>query len=398
MKFSKKDCIRLLWKFGEITAEVVDDALVEHIRVSNPTPATTLLGFSFGKLDYFVLFDDALNDDLDYAREQILRIYPNSRPEIVAQKADIGGFFRGKAAYLFRGEILKKRLDILTAERFTDVSRSQIVKLIKQGKTIVDGKAILVGKTMVPVDAEIELVTGKVAAKLPEIPILFENNNVLVIDKPAGVLSHAKNDEQADETLVDFLESRVNEKLLETEFRTSRTGIVHRLDRGTSGVMILAKNAEAMTMLAKQFNERKAKKTYLAIVMGKPKLDAAMIDIPIARNIKKPTTFLAHNDGRSARTKYKILATNGKSSLLELKPQTGRTHQIRVHLAFIGAPIVGDFVYNKKYADEPRPLLHAERLEITVPTDTGNERMTFVAELPDDMKQFLVEQGLEYAG
>lgn len=395
MKFSKKDCIRLLFGFGEITDEVIDDGLLQHILVKNPLKTTTLLSFSFGKQDYYTLFDADLSDDLASARNQIRKIFPNADPELVPGKNDLGGFFRGKIVYLFRERVSKKRLDILATERFPDLTRSQIVKLIKNGEVNVDGQAVRVAKTLVSTDAEIAVNSSQPITDLPDIPVLFENKNVVVINKPAGILSHPKDGPNSGQTLVDFLEQRIGPDLLASEFKTNRTGIVHRLDRGTSGVMIMAKTPEAASYLARQFAERKAKKTYLAVVHGQPKLPKAVIDVPIARSIKSPTTFLANANGKPAQTVYETLDSNGNFSLLCLKPKTGRTHQIRVHLVYVNTPIVGDFIYNKKQIRE-RPFLHALELEITVPSDDGkNVRQTFHAPLPDDMKEFLELEGLD---
>jgi len=399
MKFTKKDCIRLLYGFGEITEEIVDDEFLKDISVKNPIPTTTLLGFSWERIHYYALFDTDLNDNIERAKEQIFKIYPNSDPELVAGKDDLGGFFKGKVVYLFRERITKKRLDILASEQFPDISRSQLVKMIKNGEVKVDGETIDINKTLVSNDAKIEITRSQEGEKLVDIPVIFENENVVVINKPSGVLVHNKDGGGfVGETLVDFLEERIDEELLETEFKTNRTGIIHRLDRGTSGVMILAKNPETASFLSRQFADRKVKKTYFAVVHGHPKINKAVIDVPIARNNKAPTTFLANPDGKPAQTIYEVVSANDNFSWLKLTPLTGRTHQIRVHLAHINTPIVGDFIYNKEQIKE-RPFLHASELEITVPKDDGqNERMSFRADLPDDIKEFLGLEGLEDAG
>ena len=164
--------------------------------------------------------------------------------------------------------------------------------------------------------------------------------------------------------------------------------LVHRLDRDTSGVVILAKNEATRTMLRNQFQDRKAHKTYYAIVDGHPKLDEALINLPIARNLKHPTTFMVDVKGKPAETYYKVIKKNDKYSLIELKPVTGRTHQLRVHLNYIGCPIVGDRVYNEK-SKADRLMLHAANLEITIPGEDSNVRKTFSAELPKSFNELI---------
>ena len=159
--------------------------------------------------------------------------------------------------------------------------------------------------------------------------------------------------------------------------------IVHRLDRDTSGVIIVAKNPSTKSKLQKQFAERKTHKCYYALVVGHPKQPHAIINVPLTRNLKKPTTFIADKDGREAITEYKVIASNDRFSLVELKPRTGRTHQLRIHMAHIGTPILGDPVYNPKSPKADRMYLHAYSLEITIPE---GQRMTFTALLPESFR------------
>jgi 23S rRNA pseudouridine1911/1915/1917 synthase len=163
---------------------------------------------------------------------------------------------------------------------------------------------------------------------------------------------------------------------------TNRPGIVHRLDRATSGIIIMAKDSATKRLLQKQFQDRKAHKTYLAIVKGTPKHPEAKIDLPIGRNPKKPSSFRVDAKGKPAQTSYRVLASNGAFSVLELKPVTGRTHQLRVHLAYIGCPIVGDTLYDGCKSPIGRMCLHALSLEITIPPSL---RTTFEAPMPSDM-------------
>jgi 23S rRNA pseudouridine1911/1915/1917 synthase len=161
---------------------------------------------------------------------------------------------------------------------------------------------------------------------------------------------------------------------------------VHRLDRATSGVIIAAKSSESLKYLQKQFSQRRTKKTYYAVVEDWPEQDDALIDATLLRNPKKPQTFKVGAGGKPAQTEYKVVKKFEKSgqkyTLLELKPVTGRTHQLRVHLAYIGHPIVGDAVYGKAGG---YTYLHAARLEATLP---GGERKVFEAPLPKIFKEF----------
>ena len=193
--------------------------------------------------------------------------------------------------------------------------------------------------------------------------VIYEDDDVVVLDKPAGLLSMAKGEYCPENTLEKY------------------GLLVHRLDRDTSGVVIMAKNPDVQKSLRRQFQDRKTKKTYYAIVAGRPKLDEARIDLPIARDLKRPTTFRVDASGKESETFYKVLKSNDKYSLVELKPTTGRTHQLRVHMKFLGHPILGDVVYDGDKAD--RLYLHANKLEITLP---GGKRSTFEAPLP---KEFL---------
>jgi 23S rRNA pseudouridine1911/1915/1917 synthase len=221
---------------------------------------------------------------------------------------------------------------------------------------------------------------------LPEeidLPILYQDKNVIVIDKPAGVLTHSKGSMSTEGTVASFISPLINSY----ELLGNRAGIVHRLDRATSGVIITAKNAETMKYLQKQFSQRKTKKTYFAIVEGWPEPESALIDAPIERNPKKPQSFRVGSSGKTAQTEYKTIKKiekNGqKYALLELKPVTGRTHQLRVHLTYTKHPIVGDSVYAKA---GDKMYLHAYSLEITLP---GGERKVFEATLPKIFKEFL---------
>jgi 23S rRNA pseudouridine1911/1915/1917 synthase len=208
-----------------------------------------------------------------------------------------------------------------------------------------------------------------------DIEVLYEDKDCVVINKPVGLLTHSKGAFNPEPTVASWLSGRLS------GMSGERAGIVHRLDRATSGVMICAKTPEALSWLQKQFSTRNVKKTYVAIVEGELTLPEAIIDMPIERHPKKPQTFRVGSNGKPAVTAYKVLKTSSTRSLIELKPSTGRTHQLRVHLAHIKHPIVGDTFYKSPSAD--RLFLHALSLEITL---LNRERKTFTVPLPKEFK------------
>ncbi len=282
----------------------------------------------------------------------------------------------------------KFRLDHLLVEKYPEYNRSSLQTFIKQGFVNVDGQIAKKANEKYEKSADIQLNLPISEQKLPKIPIIYEDDNVLVLNKPAGLLSMAKGEYCPEPTLENY------------------GLLVHRLDRDTSGVVILAKNPETQKLLRKQFQDRKTHKTYLAIVEGRPKLDEALIDLPIARNMKHPTTFLIDQNGKPSQTYYRVLDTNDKYALLELKPHTGRTHQLRVHLRHLGTPILGDPVYgsegvisknkaNKSSVEkssEHRLMLHAKSLEISIPDPNHpgqNLRQTFTAPTPPEFTEIM---------
>lgn len=287
------------------------------------------------------------------------------------------------------------RLDVYLAKAHSELSRSTLKSLILSGHVTVNNQVVVKPAQEVGY-------ADNVAVDIPEAvdfteqindfgknDVIYMNDNVVVVNKPAGLLTHAKGGLASEFTVADYIRSIFNPQELAADQTNNRLGIVHRLDRATSGVLICARNLSAQHFLQKQFSERKAHKTYWAMVKGVPEHMEAQINLPLARNLKKPATFAVNGKGKSALTNYRVLAIyNDNTSLLELKPLTGRTHQLRVHLSYIGHPIIGDPVYgNGKFGD--RLLLHARELEITVPTDNGNNRMTFRAELPTDFARII---------
>ncbi|MBQ3294034.1 RluA family pseudouridine synthase [Candidatus Saccharibacteria bacterium] len=262
------------------------------------------------------------------------------------------------------------RLDHLRVERFSDYNRSSLQSFIKSGFVTVDVEIAKKPNQKFEKSARITLNLPEKKAEKPTLKPLFEDENVIVLEKPAGLLSMAKGEYCPESTLEDF------------------GLLVHRLDRDTSGVVILAKNPSTQKMLRKQFQDRKTHKIYYAIVEGTPKLPEANIDLPLARNLKHPTTFQVDPSGKASKTYYTVLKSNGKFSLLEQTPDSGRTHQLRVHLKYLGTPILGDPVYGSG-KKAPRLFLHAGSLEITIPGTPNNQRKIFVSKLPKEFDDVL---------
>ena len=258
----------------------------------------------------------------------------------------------------------KVRLDILMKEIYKSYNRSSLQKFIESGFVTVDGEIVMKPNAKFARGVKIDLKVPEIIKNADLKPeVIYEDENVLVVNKPSGLLSEAKGEYCPERTLADY------------------GFVAHRLDRDTSGVMILAKSEEVQKFLKKQFQDRKVHKIYYAVVPGVLKMDEARIDLPLLRDLKRPTTFRVDANGKPAETFYKVLKTDGAHSLVELRPTTGRTHQLRVHMNYLGHPIVGDVVYGGEKAD--RLMLHAGSLEITLP---GGVRKVFEVPMP---KEFL---------
>ncbi len=289
------------------------------------------------------------------------------------------------------------RVDKHLANLFPEYSRSALAKLFTLKLIKLDGQPIQPGHKLRP-GTEVEYDLGPLQEK-PEVidlPIIYEDSDVVVVNKPSGIISHARGKFWQEASVASFIRHHVTknlptQKTADTIFTTDesdsgqaiRAGIVHRLDRATSGVMICAKNSQTLSFLQKQFSAREVEKTYIAVVKGAPKLDSAIIDAPIARNTKDPKRFMVSATGKSSQTKYSIIDQTNGCTTLQLTPRTGRTHQLRVHLQYINLPIVGDDLYGGEAYE--RLLLHAHQLTITLPD--GNKR-TFTAPIPELFSQF----------
>lgn len=272
------------------------------------------------------------------------------------------------------------RLDIYAATYWPERSRSQWQKLIREERVFVNGSAVTDVSYALDEDDEVHVKAPKPPVLTGDIEVLYEDDDVLVMNKPSGTLSHAKGLTPEEFTVADFVRRHMH-----AADDSIRPGIVHRLDRDTSGIIIAAKHDEAKSFLQTQFQSRKAKKTYLAVLGGTPVQSRAKIDIPLARNPKRPSTFRIDPKGKSAQTVYSVIASAEKFSFVELKPITGRTHQLRVHMAYINTPIVGDVLYGGEKSPIGRLCLHAYKLEITLPNRTRRE---FVAPMPYDLQEF----------
>ena len=279
------------------------------------------------------------------------------------------------------------RLDAYMAEYWPENSRSTWQKYIEAGRVKVNGQMIISVKFLVREDDEVSYdQPAALSFEGDTLPVIYEDDHVLVIDKPVGILTHAKGAVTEEFSVAEFVRPRMNEL-----DETNRPGIVHRLDRATSGVIIVAKDSQAKHLLQKQFQDRKAHKTYLAITESTPKLLEAEINLPIGRDPKQPSRFRVDAKGKPAVTYYKVIESfsNGQS-LIELKPHTGRTHQLRVHLAYIGAPILGDPIYGNG-KPQKRMYLHAKELEITIPGDNSGQRKIFSAPIPIEFTNLIEE-------
>lgn len=272
------------------------------------------------------------------------------------------------------------RLDQYLVTKIPELSRSSIKKLCDSGKVLVNDQQKPT-KYKVKIGDEIKVYFDpKELDEIPKIdlPILYEDEDCIVIDKPSGVLTHSKGAFNPEATIATFIRDKI------TDIDSERAGIVHRLDRGTSGVIICAKNKKSLDYLQKQFAERKTIKKYIAIIEGEITPIEAIIDMPIARDIKNPKAFCVKTNGKNAITGYKVLKQNLGYTMLELTPKTGRTHQLRVHLAHQKHPIVGDDLYGGKPFN--RILLHAK--ELTISLQSGDLK-TFVSELSKDFTDII---------
>ncbi|MGB9813097.1 MAG: RluA family pseudouridine synthase [Thermovenabulum sp.] len=284
----------------------------------------------------------------------------------------------------------KKRLDVYLTEKLKETSRSYIQKGIEEGWIKVNGKQSKPNYKVKKGDMVIaEIPEPKKYSIEPEpipLDIIYEDKDIIIINKPRGMVVYPAPGNYSG-TLVNAL--LYHTKDLSGINGILRPGIVHRLDKDTSGVMVVAKNDRAHRNLVVQFKEKKVKKTYLALVFGVIVEEKATIDAPIGRHPIKRTEMAVIEDGKKAVTHFKVLERFKDYTFLELNLETGRTHQIRVHMSFIGHPIVGDPIYSKKKNpfNIKGQALHSFRLGLWHPST--EKFMVFEAPLPEDLKQIL---------
>jgi 23S rRNA pseudouridine1911/1915/1917 synthase len=311
------------------------------------------------------------------------------------------------------GEFAGQRLDQFLASRLTEVSRVRVQQLISQGKITINGKIAksslrLRGGEEIAIRGQVELPPLRAFAEPIPLEVVYEDSDLAVVNKPAGMAVHAgsgKNDAGSKGTLVNALLHRFG--TMSAAGGELRPGIVHRLDKGTSGLIVVAKTDAAHRALAGQFAARRVKKTYLALVHGWMKQAQGTVNTPINRDRVRRARMTTRRGvggkpGRAATTHWKVVTRIegpwGKFSLLEVTIETGRTHQIRVHLASLGHPVVGDTLYgaprNLGYGETAslgRNFLHASALQFQHPTT--QETLAFKRPLPDDLAEFFHRMG-----
>ncbi len=284
-----------------------------------------------------------------------------------------------------------KRLDIYIAENFNELSRTMIKKLIESNNILVNDKSEKVSyKVQANDNISIDIPEAKeTKLKAQEIPldIIYEDSDIIVVNKPKGMVVHPANG-NPDGTLVNAILA-ICKNSLSGIGGELRPGIVHRLDKDTSGLIIVAKNDNAHINMSEQIKERNVKKTYIALVRGNVPEEEATINMPIGRSTKDRKKMAVTKNGKQAITHFKVLKRYSKYTLLEIKIETGRTHQIRVHMAEIGYPVVGDAVYSngKNEFGIEGQMLHAYKLEFMHPIT--NKHMELTAPLPQYFEEIL---------
>ncbi|MFO8102157.1 MAG: RluA family pseudouridine synthase [Dehalococcoidia bacterium] len=279
------------------------------------------------------------------------------------------------------------RLDKYIAEH-TELSRAHIQQLIREGNVLIGGMKARPSRG-ITVNEKISITVpapAPVAIEAEDIPlnIIYEDSDLLVIDKPAGMTVHPAAGNWSG-TLVNAIMAHCPD--LSGIRGTLRPGIVHRLDKDTSGLLVAAKNDAAQLSLSAQIKNRQIEKGYKTLVFGHLEPAEGAIEAPIGRHPKNRKKMAIISNGREARTFYKVLEYVEDCTLLEVHPETGRTHQIRVHFSSIGFPVVGDVVYGGKSKLLLRQFLHAHRLGFRLPS--SDEYRIFESELPADLEQVL---------
>ena len=291
-----------------------------------------------------------------------------------------------------------RRLDVLLSEA-TDLSRSRVASLMEDGLCVSGGKEIRKAGTKVPEGQEIVLTVPAPREAIPQaedipLEILYEDSDLAVVIKPRGMVVHPAAG-HPDGTLVNALLANLDS--LGGIGGELRPGIVHRLDKETSGLMLVAKNDETQEALSRMLKDREIEKHYRALAEGKFKEPEGEIDAPIDRSKKDRKKMAVDPKGRPALTRWKVLAEGHGCTLLDVHILTGRTHQIRVHLKSVGHPVCGDELYgNQRGVKVPCLMLHAYSLSFEHPRT--KEKMIFQAPLPDDFMKGLKSNGIPING
>ena len=282
----------------------------------------------------------------------------------------------------------ESRLDLYLVQQDIGLTRSRIRQLIDSGDVLVNGAAVKPAHRLRQGDlVRVSVPPPRPAVAVPQdipIDIVYQDADLVVIDKPAGLAAHP-GPGHPDRTLVNGLLALCPD--IQGIGGEIRPGIVHRLDKDTSGLMIAAKNERAHHDLSRQIKDRQVEKVYLALVEGLPSSDSGTVDVPIGRDPRRRTRMAVTPDGRESRTGYRVLDRFVRCSLLELTLHTGRTHQARVHMAWLGHPLIGDAVYGGRSSLLARHFLHAHRLAFAHPS-TG-EPLRFQSSLPEDLVEAL---------
>ena len=293
--------------------------------------------------------------------------------------------------YIVSQEEKGKRLDTYIPSVDTDITRTSAQRLIEDGNILVNGKNAKVSYKIQENDKiSVEIPEPKqIELKAQDIPIeiVYEDSDIIVVNKPKGMVVHPANG-NPDGTLVNAIMAICKDSLSGIGGEI-RPGIVHRIDKDTSGLLIVAKNDNAHVKMSEQIKNHEVKKTYIALVRGVFKENEATIDMPIGRSISDRKKMAVNKNGKNAITHIKVLKRFDKYTLLQVNIETGRTHQIRVHLSHIGYPIVGDYTYSngKNEFDVVGQCLHAQKLEFKHPITQKD--MCLETELPQYFKDIL---------
>ena len=293
--------------------------------------------------------------------------------------------------YIVSQEEKGKRLDTYIPSVDTDITRTSAQRLIEDGNILVNGKNAKVSYKIQENDKiSVEIPEPKqIELKAQDIPIeiVYEDSDIIVVNKPKGMVVHPANG-NPDGTLVNAIMAICKDSLSGIGGEI-RPGIVHRIDKDTSGLLIVAKNDNSHVKMSEQIKNHEVKKTYIALVRGVFKENEATIDMPIGRSTSDRKKMAVNKNGKNAITHIKVLKRFDKYTLLQVNIETGRTHQIRVHLSHIGYPIVGDYTYSngKNEFDVVGQCLHAQKLEFKHPITQKD--MCLEAELPQYFKDIL---------